>query len=180
VQVNIDAVQTNEEINESILLLRRDVGQEGGRDDIACGEGLSYGKVEYERLCVDVANVYAAFVGEEDGVAFTSRCNANVVFGVGGMGKERLNDKVVERSGDRFDLIKMISIQGTTMQDRVHGKPITSSERSSRKTRGICRTCANKCVRYDRWAVRDPHETLLFVVFQPSGRSRASPRPTFC
>ena len=138
-QVNIDAVQTNEEINESILLLRRDVGQEGGRDDIACGEGLSYGKVEYERLCVDVANVYAAFVSEEDGVAFTSRCNANVVFGVGGMGKEGLNDKVVERSGDRFDLIKTISIQGTTMQDRVHGKPITSSERASRKTRGICR-----------------------------------------
>jgi len=106
VQVHIDAVQTDEEINEGILLLRWDVGQEGGRDDVACGERLSYRKVEYERLCVDVA-----FVGEEDGVAITSRCDANVVFCVGGMGKGGLNDKVVERSGDRFNLKKKISIQ---------------------------------------------------------------------
>ena len=80
------------------------MGQKGGRDDVACGEWLNYGKVEYERLCVDVADVYATFVGEEDGVAFTTGCDADVVFGMGGMGKERFNDKVVERSRDRFDL----------------------------------------------------------------------------
>ena len=105
-QVNVDTVETNEEINEGVFLFGWDVGQEGGRDDVACGERLNYGKVEYERLCVDVANVDAAFVGEEDGVAFTTGCNADVVFGVGGMGKERLNDKVVEGSRDRFDLIQ--------------------------------------------------------------------------
>ena len=100
VQVNVDAVQANEEINEGVFFLRWDVGQKGGRDDVACGEWLNYGKVEYERLCVDVANVYATFVGEEDGVAFTTGCDADVVFGVGWMGKERLNDKVIERSRD--------------------------------------------------------------------------------
>jgi hypothetical protein len=119
VQVHIDAIQTNEEINEGILLLRWDVGQEGGRDDFACRERLSYRKVEYEGLCVDVADVYAAFVGEEDGIAFTSGCDADVVFGVGGMGKERLNDKVVERSRDRFDLRKKNQHSGCTKTDHV-------------------------------------------------------------
>ena len=103
-QVNVDAIQANEEINEGVFLFRWDVDQEGGRDDVACGERLNYGKVEYERFCVDVADVDAAFVGEEDGVAFTTGCDADVVFGVRGMRKERFNDKVVERSRDRFDL----------------------------------------------------------------------------
>ena len=137
-QVNVDAVQANEEINEGVFLFGWDVGQEGGRDDVACGERLNYGKVEYERLCVDVADVYATFVGEEDGVAFTTGCDANVVFGMGGMGKERFNDEVVQGSRDRFDLREKNQHSGYDNTRQGARRPITSFERASRKTRGMC------------------------------------------
>jgi hypothetical protein len=56
---------------------------------------LVYGDVEDECFGVDVADVDTAFVGEEDGVAFALGVDADVVFGVGGMWLEGLDDEVV-------------------------------------------------------------------------------------
>ena len=41
---------------------------------------------------------------EEDGVALAGRVDADVVFGVGGVREEGLNNKVVEGTGDGLDL----------------------------------------------------------------------------
>ena len=43
-------------------------------------------------------------MGEEDRVALSLGGDANIVFGVGGVGQEGFYDEVVEGSGDRFDL----------------------------------------------------------------------------
>ena len=43
-------------------------------------------------------------MGEKYRVAFTSRVDTNVIFGVGRVGKERLNDKVSELTSSSLNL----------------------------------------------------------------------------
>ena len=43
-------------------------------------------------------------MGEEDQVALSLGGDANIVFGIGGVGQEGFYNEVVEGSGDRFDL----------------------------------------------------------------------------
>lgn len=65
---------------------------------------MADGEVEFECFSVDVADVDTAFVCEEDGVAFAGGGDADVVFGGGRVGQEGLEDEVVERAGDGFNL----------------------------------------------------------------------------
>lgn len=67
-------------------------------------EWLSDREVEDEGFGVDVADVDTTFMGEQDGVAFTSRCNADIVLSVGRVWQEGLNDEVVQGACDRFNL----------------------------------------------------------------------------
>ena len=105
VQIDIYAVQTDKEVHEGLLLLSRDVLEEGLCDDLAGREGLGDREVEHERFGVDIADIDTTLVGEEDRVALTRRGDADVVFGVGGMREEGLDDEVVQSPGHRFDLV---------------------------------------------------------------------------
>ena len=54
----------------------------------------SDGNKELESLGIDIADVHPALVGEEDVVAVADGVDANVEFGVRGVGKKRLDDLV--------------------------------------------------------------------------------------
>lgn len=103
-EVNVDAVEADEEVDEGLPLLGGDVGEEGLGDRLAGGEGFRHGDVEHERLGVDISDIDTTLVGEEDGVALALGGDADVVLGVGGVGQEGLDDKVVQSARNRFDL----------------------------------------------------------------------------
>lgn len=71
VKVNIDRVETNEEVGESVLLGSRDVCEDGRSDNFTCRERFTDGNVEGESLGVDVTDIDTTFVCEEDRVALT-------------------------------------------------------------------------------------------------------------
>ncbi len=118
-EVDVDAVEADKEVDEGVLLLGRHVGKEGGGDGLARREGLGDGEVEDERLGVNIADVNTTLVGEEDGIAFTGRGDADVVFGVGRMGEEWFDNEVVQGSSNRFHLqVNILSITCVNLTTR--------------------------------------------------------------
>ena len=116
VEVDVNGVEADEEVDEGLLLCGGDVLEERVRDHLAGGEGGVDGDLELEGLRVDITNVDTTFVGEEDVGALTSGVDADVVFGIRRVGKEGLDDEVVERAGYRLDLkqkrpVSMMSIR---------------------------------------------------------------------
>jgi len=99
VEIDVNAVETDEEIDEGLLLFGGDVGQQSAGDHLTRGEWFIDGKLEDEGLGVDIADVNTTFVGEKDGVAFASRVDADVVLGIRWVGKEGLHDEVVQSAG---------------------------------------------------------------------------------
>lgn len=99
-KVDIDGVEADKEVDETVLLGSGDVGEEGGGDGLAGGEGLANEDVELEGLGVDVADVDTTFVGEEDGVTLALGVDADVEFCVGRVREEGLEDEVVQGPGD--------------------------------------------------------------------------------
>jgi hypothetical protein len=104
VEVDIDGVETGEKVDESITLFLGDVCEECLCDRAGGRQRGTDGDVEDECLCIDIANIHAALVCEEDRVAFASRGDADVVLCVGRVRKERLYDESVESARDRLDL----------------------------------------------------------------------------
>jgi hypothetical protein len=104
VEVDIDRVETSEEVDQGLLFLLRHVSEQGRLDGIPGGEGLSDREGKRECLGVDVANVYTTLVGEQDPIALTFRGDADVELGMGRVRQERLNNEVVECASDAFDL----------------------------------------------------------------------------
>jgi len=95
VEVDVDAVEADKEVDKGLFLLSGNVGEEGRRDGLTGGERLVDGDVEDKSFGVDVADVDATFVCEEDRVAFALGVNTDIILGVGRMGLEGLDDKVV-------------------------------------------------------------------------------------
>jgi hypothetical protein len=110
VEVDVDGVETEEEVDESFPLGFWNMFEQGGRDDGAGGEGAVDWDGENEGFGINVADFYSSFVCEEDRVAFAGGVNADIVFRVRRVGEERLDNKVIKSTGDRFDLcdIKMV------------------------------------------------------------------------
>ena len=67
-------------------------------------ECLCHGDIENESLCIDIANIDTTLVSEENAIAFTRRRDADVIFGVGRVRKERFNNEVVQGPNDLFNL----------------------------------------------------------------------------
>jgi hypothetical protein len=109
VEVNINSIETSEKVDEGVALFDGHVDEKGVCDDLAGGEGSTDWDGEDESLRVDIANVDAALVCEEDRVALTSRVDADVIFGVGRMREEGFYDEIVECSGDGLDLRSHVS-----------------------------------------------------------------------
>lgn len=104
VEVDVDRVEADEEVNEGVFLFCGYVGEEGGGYCCAGGERCVDGDVEFECFSVYVADVDTAFVCEEDRVALAGGVDADIVFCVRRVGQERLDDEVVESTGDGLDL----------------------------------------------------------------------------
>ena len=79
--------------------------EESGFDDGARGEVGVDEDVEFECFSVDVADFHAALVGEEDRITFAGRGDADVEFGVGRVGEERLEDESGDGASDGFHLL---------------------------------------------------------------------------
>lgn len=105
VEVNIDAIEAYEKVDEGVLLLSGYVCKQGLGDCFARREGLCYGEIEDEGFGIDIANVNTSLVSEENRISLAGGCNADVIFGVGRVGKEGLDDEVIECSCDCFNLI---------------------------------------------------------------------------
>jgi hypothetical protein len=103
-EIHINGIQADKEVYEGFFLLGRDVGKEGRCDGCAGGEWRINSDVELEGLGIYVADVYTTFVREENRVALTSRVDADVVFGVGRVRKERFDDEIIESASDGLDL----------------------------------------------------------------------------
>ena len=82
VEVDVDRVETDEEVDKGVLLTCRNVREEGRRDGLTRGECGADGEVQGERLGIDIADVNTTLVGEENGVAFTLGGDADIILGV--------------------------------------------------------------------------------------------------
>lgn len=108
-EVDVDGVEAGEEVDKGILLLGRDVGEKGRGNGFASGEGLIDREVENEGLGIDIANINSALVCEEDLVSLTLGVDTDIIFGVGGMREEGLNNEVVQGASDGLDLIRTMA-----------------------------------------------------------------------
>lgn len=104
VEVNVDGVKANEEVDEGFLLGLRYVLEESIGNLGAGREGCADVDAESQRLGVDVTNVNTTFMGEENSVTLALRVDADIVLGVGRVGKEGLENEVVQSSGNGLNL----------------------------------------------------------------------------
>ena len=99
VEVDVNGVESNEEVDEGFLLLFRYMFEKGFSPDITRGEGSGNADIEPKGFGVNVTNIDTTLVSEEDGITLTIGVDAYVELGVRGMRKERFHDKVVEGPG---------------------------------------------------------------------------------
>jgi hypothetical protein len=79
--------------------------KKSGSDLIAIWERLANKEVQLECLGVDITNIHAAFVSEEDTVTLALGCDADIVFCSGWVREERFDDEVGDFPGHGFDLM---------------------------------------------------------------------------
>jgi hypothetical protein len=103
-QIDVDGVEAGKEVDEGVLLGRRDIVEKGRGNRLARGEGLANGDRQTESLGVNIANVNATFVREEDLVAFALRVDTDVVFSVGRVREEGLDNEVGECANGALNL----------------------------------------------------------------------------
>ena len=82
VEVDVDAVEAEQKVDEGLFLVLGHVLEEDVLDSLAGGEVAADGEVELEGFGVDVADVDASLVGKEDGVALAAGIDADVILGV--------------------------------------------------------------------------------------------------
>jgi hypothetical protein len=76
-----------------------------GGELIAIWERLANKNVQPECLGVDITNIHATFVGEEDTVTLALRCDADIIFCSRWVREERLDNEVGECASHGFDLM---------------------------------------------------------------------------
>lgn len=64
-QVDVDGVETDQEVTENVLLGLGNVGQEGRDDGLAARELLADGQEELEGLFVDISNIHTALATDQ-------------------------------------------------------------------------------------------------------------------
>lgn len=104
VQVDVNTVQSDQEVAKDILLVGRNVLEQSRNDGLPRGELLADGDEKLEGFRIDIADFDTTFVGEQDPVTFSRRVDADVVLGVSRVREERLDDERVEGSSDLLDL----------------------------------------------------------------------------
>ena len=82
VEVDVDGVETDEEVDEDFLLLSGYMFEKGLSPDVTGGECSGDADVKSKGFGVDITNVDTTLVSEEDRVALTVGVYAHVEFGV--------------------------------------------------------------------------------------------------
>jgi hypothetical protein len=106
VEVDVDRIETNEEVDQRVLFLHWDVSEKSGFDLLAAWEGLIDGDRKREGLCIDISNINTAFMSKQDVIALAGGVYANVVFRIRRMRQEWLYDEVLQCSFGGFHLEK--------------------------------------------------------------------------
>ena len=109
VKVCVDSIEAGEEVDESVAFLGGHVDEERVGNSLAGGERGANRDGEDESLGIDIANVHASLVSEEDRVALACRIDADVIFGVGRVRQEWFDDEIVQGSRDGLDLRSIIA-----------------------------------------------------------------------
>lgn len=106
------------------MLLGWDMLKKSGSDLIAIWESLANEDVQLECLGIDIANIHATFVGEEDTVTLALGSDADIIFCTRWVREERLDNEVGECASNGFDLMDrsqsvQVDIWGVTRALRV-------------------------------------------------------------
>ncbi len=104
VEVDIYGIEADEEVDECVFFRSRDVGEESGSDGLARWERLSDQNVEDESFGINITDVDTTLVCEKDAVTLTLGVDANVIFGVGGVREEGLDNEVVQGASNGLNL----------------------------------------------------------------------------
>lgn len=104
-EVDINSIETGDEVYQDVMLGLRDMDKKCGADRLGCWESILDLDLEFEGLGIDIADLDTSLVGEEDVVSVAIRVDADVVFSVGGMGDEGLDEEGLEDAIDRVDLL---------------------------------------------------------------------------
>lgn len=110
VEINVYRVEANEEVDKGVLLLFGYVSEKSSFDFLARRERLVDGNTELESLGVYITDVDTTLVSEEDIVAFSSRVDANIEFGVGRVGQEGFDNKRSEGTLDGLNLENVFTL----------------------------------------------------------------------
>ena len=90
VEVNVNGVETDEEVDEDFLLLLRYMFKKGLSPDVTRGERTVNANVESKGFGIDITNIDTTFMGEEDGIALAIGVYAYIKLGVGRVREEWL------------------------------------------------------------------------------------------
>lgn len=107
VKIDIDGVKPDKEVDQGILFFCGNMFEESGSNVLTSRERSNHRNIEDESFGIHITDVDTTLVREEDAVTFTLRGDANIIFGVGGVRKERLDDKIVQGSGDGLNLTRV-------------------------------------------------------------------------
>jgi hypothetical protein len=95
VEVDINRVETDEEVDKDFLLLFRYVFEEGLSPDVARGERCGNTDIEPKGFGVNITNVDTTLMSEENRITLSVRVDAYVELSVWGVRKEWFQDEVI-------------------------------------------------------------------------------------
>jgi hypothetical protein len=104
VEINVDRVQTSNEVNQDITLVFRNVLEESLLDGLSRGEAVIDLDKKLHGLGVNITNFDTTFVGEKDVITLTFTVDTDIVFSVGRMGNEGFNQESLEETSSLLNL----------------------------------------------------------------------------
>jgi hypothetical protein len=105
VKIDVYGIQAGQEINKSFFLGCRHEFEKSVGNGSARREGGIDTDIELESFSIYISDVYTTLVGKKNRVTLSGGINANVVFGIGWMWEERLDDEVVQGPDYSLNLV---------------------------------------------------------------------------
>ena len=81
-EVDIDAVEAEQKVDEGLFLVLGHMLEEGVLNSLAGGEVATNGKVELEGFGINIADIDAPLMGKEDGVTLAAGIDADIILNV--------------------------------------------------------------------------------------------------
>jgi len=109
VEINIDRIETDQEINKGIPLLSRDMTEEGSSNNLASGEWLVDRDIKDKGFGIDVTNVNTTLMSEENAITLALGTDTNIILSIGRVRQERLDNEIVQSARDSLNLLSNAS-----------------------------------------------------------------------